>query len=90
MRNTPCIFQSIVDTYACAAQHRMYATLLAQPPTWARFTLVRVCRQPFRSPRLPAARVMSPLGGPHEESPFRLVEGSTTKTHVLDFHPPLC
>jgi hypothetical protein len=37
------------------AEHRMHATLLAQPATWARFTTACVCHQPYRSRRLPAA-----------------------------------
>jgi hypothetical protein len=38
-----------------AAEHRMYATLLAQPRSWVRFTSARVCHQFYRSRRLPAA-----------------------------------
>jgi hypothetical protein len=49
---------------ARAAEHRMYATLLAQPPTWARFTLARCALSPTASDGCQQRRVMPTLGRP--------------------------
>jgi hypothetical protein len=46
-----------------AAEHRMYATLLAQPSTWARFTHARCAVSRTAPDSRQQRRVMPPFGG---------------------------